>query len=337
MLAERDDAQEPKSGPGPDIWQVVQRVMFASPNPKAPDELYAHGIRGAVRCERRRVVVEPDARMTTNTYFGRLPASYLQRWTPIRHLEAVLVVKGAGRIEIHASDDQGAPRILNTLEVLARSEQEVRLGTVLDRFMDGGFIWLEAATAGEELVISDVRWVTDDPVRRRPTSVVICTYNRADDCLNTVRALGEDTELLGILERLYVVDQGSDTVASRESFHKVSSLYGDKLSYLQQPNLGGAGGFTRGMFEITGAAAGEHANILFMDDDVVLEPETVLRMTAFANHATDPTIVGGQMLYLYHPNRLHVSAETVDLPRLLPGVPTDGAEANVDLTEELPH
>jgi len=339
MLADRDDkrSQEPKPGSEPDIWHVVQRVMFASPNPKAPNELYARGEMGAVRCERRRVVIEPDARVSTNTYFGRLPASYLQRWTPIRQLEAVIRVKGAGRLEIHASDDGGAPRILSTLEVLANSEREVRIGATLDRFMDGGFIWLEAVTTAEELIISDVRWVTDVPARVRPTSIVICTYNRAEDCLNTMRALGEDTELLEILDRVYIVDQGNDTVASRESFDKVVALFHDKLCYLQQPNLGGAGGFTRGMFEVTEGAPADHANILFMDDDVLLEPETVLRMTAFANHATDPTIVGGQMLYLYHPNRLHVSAETVDLPRLLPGVPTDGALSNVDLTEELPH
>jgi galactofuranosylgalactofuranosylrhamnosyl-N-acetylglucosaminyl-diphospho-decaprenol beta-1,5/1,6-galactofuranosyltransferase len=339
MPAVQDDreSQESKPGSGSNIWQVVQRVMFASPSPQAPNDLYAHGVVGAVRCERRRVVIEPDARVSTNTYFGRLPASYLQRWTPIRRLVLALRVKGAGRLEIHASDDNGAPRIQSTMEVLAKSEREVRLPAVLDRFIDGGFIWLEAVTAGEELTISDARWVTEDAARTRPTSVVICTYNRAEDCLNTMRAMGEDTELLGVLDRVYVVDQGNDTVASRESFDKVASLFGPKLCYLQQPNLGGAGGFTRGMFEITEGAGPEHANILFMDDDVLLEPETVLRMTAFANRTTEPTIVGGQMLYLYHPNRLHVSAETVDLPRLLPGVPTDGALANVDLTKKLPH
>ncbi|MGH3858514.1 glycosyltransferase [Actinokineospora sp.] len=317
------------------VWRVVQRLMFASPSPQAPNELYALAERGAVRCERRRVVIEPDARCTTNTYFGRLPASYLQRWTPLRELEAVFRVSGAGRLEVHASDAEGEPRILATAEVSASTEQEVRLPAALDRFMDGGSIWIEAVTAGEELIIEDCRWVAREPRRERATSVVICTFNRADDCLATMRALGEDTEVLRTVDAVYVVDQGNDTVQSREDFDKVVALYEGKLHYLQQPNLGGAGGFTRGMFEVTGS--GTKSNILFMDDDVLLEPETVLRMTAFANHATDPTIVGGQMLYLYHPNRLHISAETTDLDRLKPGVPVAGAVHNIDLTEELPH
>lgn len=318
-------------------WRVVQRVMFASPNPQAPNELYAKGVWGAVRCERRRVVVEPDARVSTNTYFGRLPASYLQRWTPVRRLEAVFRIKGAGRLEIHASDADGEPRILSTMEVWAKTEQEVRLPVTLDRFMDGGFVWVEAVTAAEELTISDCRWVSDEPLRKRLTSVVITTFNRADDCMNTMRALGEDTEVLRALETVYVIDQGTDTVQSREDFDKVVALYDGKLRYLQQPNLGGSGGFSRGMFEVTSRSDGEHANVLFMDDDVLLEPESVLRMTALANQATEPTIVGGQMLFLYHPNRLHVSAETADLPRLAPGVPTAGAQSNIDLTKKLPH
>lgn len=318
------------------IWRVVQRLMFASPSPQAPDELYAKGKYGAVRCERRRVIIEPDARLTTNTYFGRLPVSYLQRWTPIRQVEAVVRVRGAGRLEIHASDGEGEPRIQATLEVNAQTVQEVRLPGYVDRFMDGGFVWLEAATAGEELVIEDFRWVAPtEPVRQRATSVVICTYNRADDCLATMRALGEDTEVLDIIDEVYVVDQGTDTVQSREDFDKVVGLYGGKLRYLRQANLGGAGGFTRGMYEIT--AQHKQDNVLFMDDDVLLEPETVLRMAAFANHATAPTIVGGQMLYLFHPNRLHIDAETTDLATLRPGVPVAGAQHNIDLFEELPH
>ncbi|HET9138252.1 glycosyltransferase [Actinophytocola sp.] len=330
-------AAEGAQVPRADIWRVVQRVMFASPSPKAPDQLYRKGLWGAVRCERHRAVIEPDARLSTNTYFGRLPAGYLQRWTGVRDLEAVFRVRGAGRLEIHASDAEGQPRILSTLEVRAETEQEVRLPAVLDRFMDGGLIWVEAVTAGEELTIEDCRWVAAAPPRTRPTSVVICTYNRADDCLATMRALGEDSEVLRLVDHVYVVDQGTDTVRSREDFDKVAALYEGKLHYLQQPNLGGAGGFSRGMYEVTGQETGKQANILLMDDDVLLEPETVLRMTAFANQASEPTIVGGQMLYLYHPNRLHVSAETADLPRLRPGVPTDGAQNNIDLTKKLPH
>lgn len=327
----------PSPEPASDIWQVVHRVLFSSPSPRAPNELYAISKSGAVRCERGRVVLEPDARVSTNTYFGRLPASYLQRWTPVRRLEAVFRARGTGRLEIHASDAEGLPRILSTIDLCSAAACELRLAVDLDRFMDGGAIWVEVSATSEQLTVEDCRWVAEPPRRQRPTSVVICTYNRADDCLNTLRALGEDDEVLRIIEHVYVIDQGDDTVAGRDDFDKVVALYEGKLRYLRQPNLGGAGGFTRGMSEITSQPAEHHPNILFMDDDVLLEPETVLRMSAFANRTTTPAIVGGQMLYLYHPNRLHVLAETSDLTRLKPGVPTAKAAHNIDLTKKLPH
>jgi galactofuranosylgalactofuranosylrhamnosyl-N-acetylglucosaminyl-diphospho-decaprenol beta-1,5/1,6-galactofuranosyltransferase len=337
-IQQERNASEPQqtAGSPSSVRGVVQRIRFASPDPRAPNELYSLAVVGTVRPERHRVVVKPDARLTTNTYFGRLPASYLQRWTRIRELDAVFRVRGTGRVEIHASDAEGEPRILSNADVSAPAEQELRLRVTLDRFMDGGSIWIEAVTTAEELTIEDCRWVVDEPLRDRLTSVVIYTFNRVDDCLNTLRALGEDTELLSALEHVYVVDQGTDAVRSRDDFDRVVGLYDGKLRYLRQPNLGSAGGFARGMFEISGVGGG-HANVLLLDDDVLLEPETVLRMSAFANNATDPVIVGGQMLYLHHPNRLHVGAETADLALLKPGVPVPGALYDVDLTEELPH
>ncbi|MGL1344657.1 hypothetical protein ACSTKE_00110, partial [Vibrio parahaemolyticus] len=75
-----------------------------------------------------------------------------------------------------------------------------------------------------------------------------------------------------------------------------------RLSYIRQPNLGGAGGFTRGMYEILADVDLPESDIVLMDDDIVLETESIVRMAAFSSRTIDPVIVGAQMLYLYHPN-----------------------------------
>ena len=54
------------------------------------------------------------------------------------------------------------------------------------------------------------------------------------------------------------------------------------------------------------------------DDDILCEPEILLRLTAFAS-VHHPTIVGGQMLNLLHPAHLHISAEDAELSRLRAG------------------
>ena len=52
--------------------------------------------------------------------------------------------------------------------------------------------------------------------------------------------------------------------------------------------------------------------ILFMDDDIRIEPDSILRALALNRFAKTPTLVGGQMLNLQEPSHLHVMGEMVD-------------------------
>jgi galactofuranosylgalactofuranosylrhamnosyl-N-acetylglucosaminyl-diphospho-decaprenol beta-1,5/1,6-galactofuranosyltransferase len=314
---------------------VAQRTLFAGPTPEAPAALYAVADRGVLVAERDRVTVDGNALVSTNTYFGRFPASYWQRWTSVRSVDVDTVVSGSGRLRLVASDSDGSARTVTTLDVEDAHEQPVRLTAAVDRFVDGGALWLEVETTVAGLTVEQVRWsVPSLPGRsRRRTAIVICTFNRADDCLATLQALGSDVEVLAGIDAVYVVDQGSDTVESRDGFPAVREAFGSKLHYLRQPNLGGAGGFTRGVYEAVGATAGEHLNLVLMDDDIRLEADTVLRLRALADLAAQPILVGGQMLQLLHPDRLHVGAETVDLG-IPAGKPVAQSLVTADVTKE---
>ncbi|PZS26495.1 MAG: hypothetical protein DLM61_18190 [Pseudonocardiales bacterium] len=60
---------------------IAQRAFFAAPFLEAPDDLYSCSAEGVVERARERVVVQPHARLTTNTFFGRFPANCWQWWT----------------------------------------------------------------------------------------------------------------------------------------------------------------------------------------------------------------------------------------------------------------
>jgi galactofuranosylgalactofuranosylrhamnosyl-N-acetylglucosaminyl-diphospho-decaprenol beta-1,5/1,6-galactofuranosyltransferase len=309
---------------------VTQRGLFAGPSPIIDNDLYADIVRGQARRERDRVIIEPSATVSMNTYFGRFPASYWQRWTVVREVSVEAVVTGSARLSVHASDVDGAARVVAVEDVEAAADSTVTLRAKIDKFNDGGALWLEIRTdIGQQATVERVRWTVEPPETLRPTAVVICTCNRADDCLNTLTAMAGDTEALDVLDAIYVADQGNDTVDSRPRFAEVSAELGEKLRYIQQPNLGGAAGFTRGLFEASRQS--DHANVLFMDDDVLLEPDIAIRMTAFANRTAEPVIVGGQMLNLLHPTYLHVGAEYANLENLAPGQVSEGALYSADL------
>ncbi|NIH86068.1 glycosyltransferase [Amycolatopsis granulosa] len=311
---------------------TAQRGLYTGPSPIVSKDLYSEVLEGVVNRDRDGVTLEPSARVSGNTYFGRFPASYWQRWAKVRQVRLEAVVSGGGQLAVRASDVEGEPRTIEAREIEGAEQTPVSFDVRIDKFYDGGALWLDLETRpGQRLTVERVRWTVEPPEKIRPTAVTICTMNRADDCLKNLQALAGDLQSLDTLDAIYVADQGTDRVDSREGFAQVAADLGDKLHYITQPNLGGAGGFTRGLYEVAGHTETEHANVLFMDDDVLLEPDLVVRMTAFSNLAVNPVIVGGQMLNLLHPHQIHVGAEYARLNTLEPGVPVEHSLQTADL------
>ena len=168
----------------------------------------------------------------TNTYYGRFPASYWQRWTTATEVRFEGRTRGAGRLMLRASDTNGVPR---TLAVHDTATEDVRLAAPLDRFLDGGGLWIEIVTDDDELVLHDARWTVAAPPVDRGASVVVCTHNRADDCIATLQALTAEHDVLALLDEVVVVDQGTDRIDTREGFADVAARLGDHFRYLPQP------------------------------------------------------------------------------------------------------
>nr|WP_280471719.1 glycosyltransferase [Nocardia cyriacigeorgica] len=324
------DALRVASHPAPDRL-VLQRGIFTGPSPKVSDELYAV-VKGRSTRERQTLRLEKGALAHTNTYFGRFAASYWQRWTTVTAVEATMTLEVANkaRVRLVASDIAGHRRIIASADVDASGP--LTLSAPLDQYVDGGALWLEFDAVGAELGISELTWTTAAPERVRPVAIAICTFNRAEDCAHTVAALASDPVVLAAIDAVYVVDQGTDLVQDRPLFQQTLPVLGDKLRYIRQPNLGGAGGFTRGLYEVSGA--NEHADVILMDDDILCEPETVLRLNAFANLTVEPTLVGAQMLFLLNPDYLNVGAEEVHLDKLMHGQKVPKALRNTSMLKK---
>ncbi|TLG18189.1 glycosyltransferase [Nocardia cyriacigeorgica] len=324
------DALRVASHPAPDRL-VLQRGIFTGPSPKVSDELYAV-VKGRATRERQTLRLEKGALAHTNTYFGRFAASYWQRWTTVTAVEATMTLEVANkaRVRLVASDIAGHRRIIASADVDASGP--LTLSAPLDQYVDGGALWLEFDAVGAELGISELTWTTAAPERVRPVAIAICTFNRAEDCAHTVAALASDPVVLAAIDAVYVVDQGTDLVQDRPLFQQTLPVFGDKLRYIRQPNLGGAGGFTRGLYEVSGA--NEHADVILMDDDILCEPETVLRLNAFANLTVEPTLVGAQMLFLLNPDYLNVGAEEVHLDKLMHGQKVPKALRNTSMLKK---
>ncbi|MGB6180458.1 MAG: glycosyltransferase, partial [Rhodococcus sp. (in: high G+C Gram-positive bacteria)] len=296
---------------------TLQRGVFLGPSTKVNPDLYMVIEKGSGDRRRHEASLAKNSFAHTNTYFGRFAASYWQRWTSVDAVTVSARVSTTGRVRVRllASDIAGHRRIVAVSET--QSDAVLTLDAPLDKFVDGGALWLEFETFGEPAVVADVEWSHEGTQPRRPVAIAICTFNRAVDCAHTVAALASDDVVVSLIDSVYVVDQGTDLVQDQPEFQDANARMGDKLIYLRQPNLGGAGGFTRGLYEVTGTRTG--VDVILMDDDILCEPETVLRLSAFANRTVEPTLVGAQMLFLLNPDYLNVGAEEVDFTHLQHG------------------
>lgn len=246
------------------------------------------------------------------TFFNAFPAGYWRRWTSVDTVRFSARVRGRGTIMLFRSSGRGLFEPAGTIDVHTPTRATtVHADLAMTGLMDGGFFWFDAkAGDSDDLTIEDAAWSV--PVEARcggdgTLSIAITTFNRAPYCLNQLRAIAADANVRGRLDTIYCTDQGTDLVRDEPGFATVTKDLGSQLTYLRQRNMGGSGGFARGMYETVKAGKSDYT--LLLDDDAISEPESIMRAVQFADYCTRPTIVGGGMFHLDNRTMLYTLGE----------------------------
>ncbi|MCR2764624.1 glycosyltransferase [Microbacterium sp. zg.B48] len=248
-------------------------------------------------------------RVSFGTYFNAFPASYWQHWTAVRHVTLTVRTEGPCTILIYRSTGSGVSQRLETREADGDATNSFELQ--LDQFSDGGWIWFDLVADDKDVLFQGAEWTTEqEPARMGKASIGITTFNKPDYCIWTLLNLAAEPDVLEVVDRIFVVDQGDRRVDAQPEFAEVAATLGDTLQVITQPNLGGSGGFSRAMAETLDRPESDFVQLL--DDDVRLEPESVRRSIVFGRYASTPTIVGAHMFDLLDRPKLHAWAEVVD-------------------------
>jgi len=316
----------------PDVDRVLWRVIL----PKESDPLDVRPLYldepENVNCtvtSRRHVQVPTSARVSFASYFNAFPASYWKRWTTVETVTLHLKVRGAGRVEVYRSKPNGDLVHLKGTAVHAEDEwQTLEFDVALTPFEDGGWLWFDVFTENIPIDITDACWLSDKPLPKKKMAIGTTTFSRLDDCVAALLSLGDDQAVLDVVSKVYVADQGPKKMRSHERYGELTAALGDRLEVIEQGNLGGAGGFTRALYEsVEHTKPGTVDQILLMDDDIAIETDSILRSNMFARACAKPVIVGSQMLNLQAKARLHTMGEVVDLAscvwRAAPGAKSD--------------
>lgn len=254
-----------------------------------------------------------ESEVSFATYFNAFPASYWRRWSTLESVVLRVELTGSARVDVYRSKSTGARITVGGAPV--HSEEGSAEPAVcefeieLTPFEDGGWIWFDITTDAQ-CTLHHAAWYAPVPAPGRANVAVgIPTFNRPSDAVNALAALTSDPLVDEVIGAVIVSDQGTSKAKDHPGFDEAAAALGNRLTIHNQPNLGGSGGYSRVMYEALKNTDCEQ--ILFMDDDIRVEPDSILRALALNRFAKVPTLVGGQMLNLQEPSHLHVMGEMV--------------------------
>ncbi|BBX85151.1 glycosyltransferase [Mycolicibacterium aubagnense] len=297
---------------------LLSRVILPRPGePLDVRKLYieesATNARRAHAPTRTTLEIGAESEVSFATYFNAFPASYWRRWSILAAVVLRVELTGSARVDVYRSKSTGARITVGGTEIVSGEDglpEVVEFEIGLEPFEDGGWIWFDITT-DTAVTVHNAGWYA--PVEapgRANVTIGIPTFNRPADAVNALAALTSDPLVDSVIGAVIVSDQGTSKVKDHPDFAAAAAPLADRLAIHNQPNLGGSGGYSRVMYE-----ALQHTDceqILFMDDDIRVEPDSILRALALSRFAKVPTLVGGQMLNLQEPSHLHVMGEMVD-------------------------
>ncbi|MBR0559407.1 glycosyltransferase family protein [Neokomagataea anthophila] len=275
---------------------VVQDLLLPGMDFSAPVELYARGNdHVSFRLAERKAVFQPGGRAFFDTYYNGISVGAWKRMTTIDNVSVLL--KGHGNFILRA----GIHRLGQAFRWL--TEQEIELADDQDTIaelpwaeLDDGLlkIQLEAVSDGE---LSGGCFVTSStPQRDVKLGVVITHFNRQSFVVPAIRRIHQELlqrqDYAGKID-LIVVDNSSNLTAEQT----------EGAIHIPNLNLGGSGGFTRGLLHLVDCK--DYTHCLFMDDDASCEIESIRRAFTLQQFARDPKLaISGALLREMEPYRL---------------------------------
>lgn len=274
------------------IWPL-QNLCFGADYLPCPQALWVHGSGITPRSDYG-VTLAPKAEVSCDGYANLLNAP---QWRIVADIARFgVVITGLGQVRLYVLRD--GVSVLQQDLTLTRHPKP---------------IWVDAAhgimtlrletTHGAD--ITELAWVSDMPPLRKPKiALIIPTYQRAEK----IRATA--ARLLDWMDH-YAAQSGAEfTVFVIDHDQALHLDPHPALSVISAPNLGGSGGFSRGLIRAREAG---FSHALLMDDDADLHSDVLTRIAAVFRHTPDPKLaIAGAMIARETPNRLWEDGASFD-------------------------
>ncbi|BAV65858.1 glycosyltransferase [Sphingobium cloacae] len=250
--------------------------------------------------------------------------SYWRRHAGLTEIALRFRLSGTARVEIlRRWAEKGEEEIVAASDH-AEEDGIVELPVALPEGENASYL-IPRIHLSEGAQIRDLCWhATTPPQRDVRLAGIICTFEREDMLARNLPLL---TGAGSPFQQLFIVNQGKPGIARR-----METLSGalPTVTMIDQPNLGGAGGFTRGILESLDQPDITH--VLLMDDDIEAHPLLLARIATVLGYVGKQDCIGGAMLDLYDPSKLFTCGDRLhpSRPAIVNIAPAEPCDVTTD-------
>lgn len=264
----------------------------------APEEMYVRLCNDRVHTcmVEQSLRFEDRGRVSMDTFFGALTVDVWRRHCKINDLLFRLAGYGRFRIRFGLHRIGHAQRWLDEQEVDLGGSGEALLDLPFWSRLDGGLLYVELLALGQATLREGGFLTRTAPVKQAKLGIVITHFNRKAQVLPAIERIRSQ-----LLSDTYYTDAIELVVVDNSRNIEVGEAVGATL--IPNRNLGGSGGFTRGLLHLMDEGSFSHC--LFMDDDASCEVESIRRAHALLQYAiTERFAIAGSLLRELEPYRL---------------------------------
>lgn len=233
------------------------------------------------------LLLQSGAAVRSNSYFNLFNIGKWTRNAPLENLSLKLTGQGVFILSIVLETANFERQTVFDQEITLHPDASFRAPLTREVLtQDTGLLYWTLTSLQDGGTLERADWVTQDAPRQTPDlAVVVTTYKREAAVKHTAQRFAKlvESSPFGEALRMIVVDNGDSADIPATS----------TLSCVKNSNLGGSGGFARGLLEARQTGA---SHCLFMDDDAAIHMQAIDRTYAFLAFATDPkTAVAGAL------------------------------------------
>lgn len=247
-------------------------------------------VKGAASIQGGALLLQPGTSAQFDTYFNGFFYSKYLRYTDVHELIVKVSTSGSISADLVCAAKDKTEIVLEHKENL--DVDDAFQAVELNSLPEGGMLYCRFHAKSQGLIQS-IRYETYEVYARRiMVAVVICTYHREKyierNLQNLSRGIWNGHSVISDELNVIVVDNGNSLGTFQSQYVRI----------VPNRNLGGSGGFARGMIEAL-ECGDRYTHVLLMDDDISFETEVLVRTVQFLKVLKElgkPICIGGQML-----------------------------------------